>query len=55
MTQNKMVVEVMAAGNKVYAVTGQGYKPHGDFILNESWSMRWNIPTCFAPDLGGTV
>ncbi|BAY76328.1 ATPase [Nostoc linckia NIES-25] len=35
LTQNKMVVQSVFANNKTFGVTGQGYAPTGDFLLNE--------------------
>jgi len=34
LTQNKMVVQSMYANNHIFAVTGEGYTPTGEFYLN---------------------
>ncbi|UOF89191.1 calcium-translocating P-type ATPase, SERCA-type [Fodinisporobacter ferrooxydans] len=36
LTQNKMTVQEIWAGGKTYHVTGQGYRPEGEFIFNGS-------------------
>ncbi|MBD2610873.1 MAG: cation-translocating P-type ATPase [Nostoc sp. ZfuVER08] len=35
LTQNKMVVQSLFTNNKTFGVTGQGYVPTGDFLLND--------------------
>ncbi|MBL1200756.1 MAG: cation-translocating P-type ATPase [Nostoc sp. GBBB01] len=35
LTQNKMVVQSVFTNNKTFGVTGQGYVPTGDFLLND--------------------
>ncbi|MBC1239308.1 cation-translocating P-type ATPase [Nostoc sp. 2RC] len=35
LTQNKMVVQSLFTNNKTFGVTGQGYVPTGDFVLND--------------------
>ncbi|PIG94532.1 cation-translocating P-type ATPase [Gloeocapsopsis sp. IPPAS B-1203] len=34
LTQNKMVVQAVAVHNKNFQVTGEGYTPHGQFLLH---------------------
>ncbi|MUL38242.1 cation-translocating P-type ATPase [Gloeocapsopsis dulcis] len=34
LTQNKMVVQAVAVHNKDFQVTGEGYTPHGQFLLH---------------------
>ena len=36
LTKNEMTVRSIWAGEKVYDVTGSGYEPKGEFLLNES-------------------
>lgn len=36
LTQNEMTVKEIYIGGKLYSVSGEGYDPKGDFILNDS-------------------
>ena len=44
LTQNEMTVEQIEAGRQVYAVSGVGYKPEGDFSHNDTPASPKSLP-----------
>ncbi|MFH0887213.1 MAG: cation-translocating P-type ATPase, partial [bacterium] len=44
LTQNKMMVNVVFAGDRAYLITGSGYEPFGKFLLNKQEINPLNSP-----------